>query len=366
MKIRILHLIGSLRLGGAQVCLRQLVEHQTDPDVTHFVYPLRSRRIDIPIRGNIITRAYGHYDIRKFFTLLKICREEQIDIIHAHLHKAIIGALLATFFCKVKVIVHEHGPVYRKGIQYSFYRWMLRLLKRRAAAVIANSQATANMLIQTVGIPESQIHIIYNAVDLETFKPDPSARESVRQQFGFSDKDIVVGFLGRFHPVKGVDLLVQAMPLLFQKDSSFKLLLLGDGPLRDSLKKQTLTDGTDSHICFAGFQENAAYFMNAFDIACIPSRQEPFGIVALEVMSMNIPLVCSRADGLAELIQDNENALGLTELSPEEIALRILDLSQNESLRKRLQKNASVFCQQYGIPQFVRRIGDAYGRIIKK
>ncbi|MHC4951847.1 MAG: glycosyltransferase family 4 protein, partial [Planctomycetota bacterium] len=178
---------------------------------------------------------------------------------------------------------------------------------------------------------------------------DPDAREAVRQQFSFSDNDIVIGFVGRLHPVKGVDLLVQAMPLLIQENPHFKLMLVGTGPLADSLKKQAHDNGTASHICFAGFQGNVAEIMNAFDIA-------------LEMMSMNVPLVCSVAEGLAELVKNRQTALTLKENTPDTIASCILELSRNKDLQEQLKTNASSFCLQFGTQQFTQKIEALYSQ----
>ncbi|MHC5200019.1 MAG: glycosyltransferase family 4 protein, partial [Planctomycetota bacterium] len=133
-------------------------------------------------------------------------------------------------------------------------------------------------------------------------------------------------------------------------------MLVGTGPLADSLKKQAHDNGTASHICFAGFQGNVAEIMNAFDIGCMPSRQEPFGIVALEMMSMNVPLVCSVAEGLAELVKNRQTALTLKENTPDTIASCILELSRNKDLQEQLKTNASSFCLQFGTQQFTQKI----------
>lgn len=363
MAIRILHLIGSLRLGGAQVVVKHIVENASE-DVEHFVYPLRPKKIDIPIKGNILSNPYPNYDPRKFFDILKVCKKHNIDIIHAHLHKPILGALLATYFQKTPVIVHEHGPIFRLGIQYAIYRLGLRLLRKRSYAIIANSQATAHELMQRSGVPKSNIHVIYNAVDLDRFQPDPAARKDVRKQFAFSDNDIVIGFVGRLHPVKGVDLLVQAMPSLVQENPHFKLILVGTGHLCSSLKKYVHDNGLDSHVYFAGFQKDTAEIMNAFDLGCMPSRQEPFGIVALEMMSMNIPLVCSTADGLAELAKDHQTALVLRDNTPDEIVSCILELNRSSNLKKQLKVSATSFCQQFSVSDIVRNIETVYKKII--
>ena len=127
MAVKVLHIIGSLGCGGAQVALKHIVENIDSEEVTAFIYPLRSREVLMPIEGNIITRAYRNYDPRKFLTILRLCKKHDIDILSSHLTKPIMGCLLASFFHKCKVVVHEHGPVFEKGFQYSFYRFVLRL-----------------------------------------------------------------------------------------------------------------------------------------------------------------------------------------------------------------------------------------------
>ncbi len=108
MAIRVLHITSSLGQGGAQVCVKYLVEN-AGSGVEPFVYPLRYGGIDISVNGEVAELAYPNYDVRKFFSILRLCREHRIDIIHAHLEKSILGGLLASYFCKGCVVVHEHG-----------------------------------------------------------------------------------------------------------------------------------------------------------------------------------------------------------------------------------------------------------------
>ena len=80
MTVKVLHIIGNLKLGGAQVCVKYLVENTTMVDVENFVYPLRGREIDITVDGNIIKYPYCNYDPRKFFAIFKLCKKYDIDI----------------------------------------------------------------------------------------------------------------------------------------------------------------------------------------------------------------------------------------------------------------------------------------------
>lgn len=359
-----MHIIGSLGLGGAQVSVKYLVENANAKEVETFVYPLRSKHIDIPINGKVIKLPYFNYDPRKFLAILKLCKKHQIDIIHAHLHKPIIASLLATFFCKAKVVIHERGPIFGKGLQFSIYRFLLRLLHHRAAVIIANSHATAKRLAKKAKINPKQIRVVYNATDFSKFKPQRPSRNHIRKLLQAAPNDTVLGFVGRLSNMKGGDLLIEAMSLLLKKSARYLLVLVGDGPKRQSL--ETLTQNLDiaERVRFLGFRENIAEIMNAFDIAVIPSRYEPFGIVALEFMRTKIPLVCSGTDGLAELVENEVTALVPVENTPQQICRSVERLADDGALRKLLTDNAYLYSERFSVQNHVKTIEQIYSEIL--
>ncbi len=365
MAIRVLHVIGSLRLGGAQVVLKQIVENASD-DVEHFVYPLRSKQIDIPIDGNVLLNGYPNYDVRKFFDILKLCKRHRIDIIHAHLHKPILGALLATYLTKIPVIVHEHGSIARPGLQYTGYRVLLRLLKKRARLFIAVSEAAAGQLNAYAGVNPACIEVIHNAVDRTRFSPDASVRLTIREELGMPPEETVIGFAGRLSAVKGPDLLLEAFDLLLKKISGCTLVYAGDGEMRDDLEAKAKALGIEKSVRFLGFREDVAAVMSAFDIGCVPSRQESFGISALEMMSMKIPLVSNNIYGLAEIASDEENALIPAQNTPTEICSCLERLIEDETLRQSLAEHAAVTAQQFDVSQLVLKVNGIYRDITQK
>ncbi|MBW8015240.1 MAG: glycosyltransferase family 4 protein [Planctomycetes bacterium] len=360
MPIRVLHIIGSLRLGGAQMCLKNIVEHASKDKVEHFIYPLRSKQIDIPIDGNMIKFPYPNYDPRKFLAILRICRQYDIDIIHAHLEKPVIGALVANIFCRVPVIVHEHGPIFRKSFKYSLYRIALRLLRSRASQFIAVSQATAAELTAKANISEKNITVVYNSVDTAMFKPDDDLRRKYRQELNISEDQTVIGFMGRLAHVKGVDLLLEAIALLLGPNPEMLLILVGDGPELDSLMSQAKRLGISDNVIFLGFRDDISQIINAFDISVIPSRQEPLGIVALELMAAKVPIVCSGVEGLAEIIIDNRTGLVTEQNTPEQIAACIQKLLHDKDLCMRLVEHAADFVTRFDVHCQVDAIEEIY------
>ena len=362
-KITVLQIIGNLRFGGTQVVVKQIVEH-TDPDqFQHVVFSLRAKPNEMSIKGEIIEHTRFPYDIRKFFDLVKICREKKINIVHAHLYKSILGGLLLTFFCPVRVIIHEHGPIYRVGFSRFIYQFLLFFLHKRAAAIIANSRTTMQALHRYAAIDPNTVDVIPNAVVPNRFEHNAEQRVLVRRQFGFQDNNIVIGFIGRLHPVKGVDCLVKAMRILIQQNALFRLVIVGSGPLEKTLKQTTQKSGLKQHVFFAGYHEDVSAIMNIFDIGCMPSRQESFGIAAIEMMSMKIPLVCSRVEGLVEITEHRKTAFHLDRVSPEAIADSILELSKDPQLCRQLGDNGFLASRQYHIEHFIEKIESLYRRI---
>lgn len=360
MTIRVLHIIGSLRLGGAQVCLKHLVEHPADPEIEHYVYPLRSKDIDISVAGHVIRLPYRNYDPRKFFAIFSLCKKHRIDLIHAHLHKAIIAALTARFFMHVPVIVHEHGSIACRGFQYALYRVMLRLLWKKACLLVAVSKSAASLLTQYAGIPPANIRVVHNAVDTQQFAFDAATRKTVREQLGLSDGTCAIGYAGRLSYEKGPDLLLEAFGLLAPKHPDCVLIYLGDGTTRNALEARAAELGIVERVRFLGFRENAAEMMHAFDIGCVPSRLEAFGITAVEMMSLGIPLVCSNVSGLAEIVSDGHNALVPAENTPAQISRCIEQLMEDQALRAKLVQNGKAAAQQFDVTRLVRQFDQIY------
>ncbi|MBN1766702.1 MAG: glycosyltransferase family 4 protein [Sedimentisphaerales bacterium] len=361
--IRVLHIISNLRGGGAQVCVKYLVQ-ATAGKVESVVYPLRSRGMEVAAAGEVVTFPYKNYDTRKFTAIGRLCRQHRIDIIHAHLEKPILGALLASLNSNVPVIVHEHGPVMRQGFSYAIYRCLFRMLHRQAAGFIAISPAIAQELQRRIGIDGSRITLIPNAVDTDVFTPDRSLREKFRQQFQAQEDDLVIGFVGRLNYVKGADMALDALPLLLEHSKKYRLVMVGDGPERGRLEERVRELKLSGRVHFTGFCANVAEVMQAFDVGVMPSRQEPFGMVALEFMSMKIPLVCSGVEGLGQLVTHRQHALVLQDNTPAGICDCIHQVLTDRPLRERLIKNASELCADYSVVEYGKKVLTLYEQVL--
>ena len=366
MVIRVLHVIDHMGLGGGQVSTKGIVENMDKQQFETFVCALRTKQQTTPIDAKVISLKYGRFDGRTILAIAKLCKKQEIDILHAQLSKSIITCLLVSFFCKLPIIVHERGAIFRKGIEFSIYRFLLRILHHKASVIIANSQATANELTGRVGIKKDKIEIIYNAIDFHLIENTKTAQGQAKKNLGISEEDVVIGFVGRLHEVKGVDLLIKAFAILLQESPHYLLVLAGEGPQRQVLERLTEELGIAERVKFLGMCKNIYEVVSAYDIGIIPSRQEPFGRIAVEFMRMKVPIVSSGVDGLAELVSDGNTGLVPNENSPEQIASAIESLLNNKQLREELIGNAYSFSEQFSIDKHVAKLQSIYLKVLGK
>jgi len=362
MKIRVLHVIDHLGYGGAPVVVKNIIERLSSEDIETFVCALRTNPKAMPIKTTLISLTYHKYNPLAFLAIAKLCKEHEIDIIHAHLQKSIISCLLAGFLCDAKIIIHEHGPIFRRGTG-CIYRFLLKLLATKASIAIANSQATMAALNQTAGFAKESIYIVSNFIDFARFDHTLYDRDKARDTLGIPENKTVVGFVGRLDSCKGVDLLINAAAILCKKDQRYHFVIVGQGAQRKQLEHLVLRLGLREKVIFTGLCRNPAEVIKALDIAVVPSRREAFGITAIEFMRMKIPVIASAVGGLVEVVQHKKTGMLLDKLNAENIADAVNTLAQDNSLRESLVENAEVFSRKFNGAEQLKQITSIYEKL---
>jgi len=179
----------------------------------------------------------------------------------------------------------------------------------KADSIITVSYAMRDHDLAPQGFPMSKVHVVWNGVDPEKFSPTKISREvveKVRAKHAVRNGPLIL-FIGRLVRVKGVDKLVEAMPYVLRDYPGARLLVIGQGDLYDYLVQLASKLNVMGHITlinkFLSDEEKVAYYA-ACDVAVFPSLYEPFGIVALEAMSMERPVVVGArgCSGLREVV----------------------------------------------------------------
>ncbi len=216
-----------------------------------------------------------------------------------------------------------------------------------ADCIIAISNTIKTELSATYHIPAKRIHRVYNGVNLHRFCPNHNNSE-LKTQLGLTSKRIIL-FVGRLSPIKGPQILLKAIPLIIKKIPDSVFLFVGDGPLQSYLHKMTYEFHITDYVRFLGFVSNAEipkYFTMA-DLVIIPSLYEPFGLVALESLASETPILSSAQGGLAEIHAYLKDFPTLTPLSPQIIAQQVISLFSNPAELKRLGHKGRKIVAQY-------------------
>lgn len=362
MKTRVLHVIDHLGYGGAPVAVRNIAERINGERIETIVCSLRTNPQAMPIEVRLINLGYHKYNPFVVTAIAKLCKEHKIDIIHAHLQKSVISCLLAGFFCDARIVVHEHGPIFRGGTGI-IYRLLLRVLRSKAAVAIANSQATRAALIRTAGFDEDSIRVVSNFIDFARFDRNLYDRDKARDKLGVGANQVVVGFVGRLDPCKGADVLIRAAALLCRESERFRFVIMGEGSQRPQLERLAGQLGLQEKVTFAGLCTNPAEVMIAFDVAVVPSRREAFGIAAVELMRMRVPVVASAVGGLVEVVKHEKTGILVDPLSPKAIAEAVGRIVQDKTFCESLINEAEVFSCKFDGREQLRQITEIYEKL---
>ena len=225
-------------------------------------------------------------------------------------------------------------------------RTLLRQLEKISAGtahrVVAVSESLRRVAIADRLAPSWKCDVIgagsSNGVDIERFATTPKQREAAQQ----AHKDIapVIGFIGRIHPDKGLDLLAQATEILARRGTPGSLLVVGapDDPQGEEIWT-TLKDSSWD-VTLTGATPDVAPFLRRMDILCLPTMREGFPNVVLEAAAAGIPTVATAATGVVDSIVDGETGLICHDRNPEHLADLLARLLDSSELRYRLGDQA--------------------------
>jgi len=276
-----------------------------------------------------------------------IAEEGKFDVIHAHdwLVAYAAKSLKNSYNIPIVSTIHATEAGRNSGIHDETQRyindteWMLTY---ESTEVIVNSNYMKGELQRLFGLPFEKINVIPNGVNMTAFSGVERDYE-FRRRFAMDNEKIIL-FMGRLVYEKGVQHLISAMPKILNGYKDAKLVIAGKGGMIDELKAQVDYLGISNKVYFAGYLggKDVAKMYKAADISVFPSTYEPFGIVALEAMLSENPIVVSDAGGLNEIVQHRENGMKSYMGNPNSIADSILELLYDHQLCANITKKAKT------------------------
>jgi len=232
-----------------------------------------------------------------------------VNLIHTH-QPSLLPSLVPWVWHKPGVAMLATRHIMNNHDKRNFFH---QAIYSRLDALIVMSETLRKNVLETHSIPENRVQVINLGLDFTRF--DPTRVESLKQRvlWGAEPDTIVIGLVGRIDPAKGQGTFLKAAAGLLKNQRSkekLKFVLVGEetlggpGSHLEELKHMVTQFHLDDHVVFAGYQENIPEIMRALDVFVMPSRQEAFGLVAIEAMAMERPIVISRGGSAEEIVSD--------------------------------------------------------------
>ena len=282
----------------------------------------------------------------------RVLRQGRYDIVHVHSPLTPVLPILAIEEAVCPVVGTFHTYFDRSLTYAAFGPWFQKRLEMMSAA-IAVSHSTTLMLNKYF---RADWQIIPNGIDTEIFTPDAPLPPGM-------DRDVpTILFLGRFDPRNGLSTLIESFRLVKERQRDARLVVVGDGPLRDHYYRQA-KGIPDIRFVGAVLDGRPGYYANSTVYAC-PTTKASFGITLLEAMACETPIVCSDILGFRDVVADGREALMVPCGDRDAIADALVRVLENPSLAARLGATGRANALDYSWSSVTSRVLDVYHDVL--
>ena len=233
-----------------------------------------------------------HHPLRHLWTMYRFFKHGHYDVVHCHLNWFLNSyACFVAMLAGVKRRVAHHHQAYSKwGFSCAILRVPCKLF---ATHWLACGEAAAINGWGKTAVKNGEVMILPNAIDPDRFKYSENFRKEVRAMLEIKDDDFIIGHVGRFYPQKNHEFLIKTFEYVHKQKPSAKLLLLGDGPLQDKIRRLVEKLGLSKSVIFAGLQKDPVPFYCAMDVFCLPSLWEGLPLTLVEAQYNGLPCIVS-------------------------------------------------------------------------
>ena len=357
---RILHVIDSFDLGGAQEALVNLVacadREKFAPEVATMhgrgVYWEKFRALGVPVHSLSPHKFLPLY----FWNLPRLLLTGEYDLVHCHLIASNLVAkpLAALLGVPVRFNHDQANDEYR---QRDKVRLALdKFANRFSTHICAVSASIVEFLVKHEAVPREKISLVNNAIDLRRFTPAPERRAELRREFQLLPNAPVIAGIGRLNYQKN-------FPLFLEIARSFPhaiFIIAGTGP-----EERALRESAGANVRFPGYVADTTRLYDAVDFLLMPSRFEGLPMTLLEAMAMRVPVVASRLDGIAEVIEDGVDGLLATPNAKDEFIQHLRTLLDDPKRAADLAERAfQKVTRDFSAERMTREVEALYTRFL--
>ncbi|MBN1384091.1 MAG: glycosyltransferase family 4 protein [Elusimicrobia bacterium] len=376
-KIKVIHIITLLELGGAQQNTLYTCEHLNKNNFEAIlicgkggILDKKTKNIKTYFIPELIRKISPLYDLIALIKIYKILKKEKPDIIHTHSSKAgILGRWAAYIYNKfeirsaswrtksqirIKVIHTFHGFAF-----HDYQNWLIRkfyILLERWTAKISDSLIAVSReniskgLKNKIGTKEKYT-LIRSGIKLQDYTIETDIKQKKRQ-FGINDEN-VVGMVACFKPQKAPLDFIKTAELVCRELPDTKFMLIGDGILKKQINGSIKKLSLEKNFILTGWRQDVNEIIKIFDIFVLTSLWEGLPRVIIEAMATGIPVVATYVDGTREVVREGLTGFIVKPHETEKMAERILRLLKNSELRQNFSREARKLTAEFDIDLMV-------------
>jgi L-malate glycosyltransferase len=306
---------------------------------------------------------YVHYVTRGMFRLAaarkirQVLSDNRIDLVHANEAHAVSAAWLAGAARKVPFVVSRRVgyPIGKSRIARARYN--------AADYILANSQWVADQAANS-GAPRDKLRVVYEGTEIPV-RLEAQQRDLARKRWGVSRDEPLLGCVGKLLPDKGQECLVRSLVEIRKDFPNAKLMLAGDGPLRQELGKLASDLKLKDAVIFAGFVKDVESVYAALDVFLLPSFFEALNNSLLAAMAYEIPSIAFRLGALPEIIEEGRSGLLVSGPEVSEISAAVKQILSNAEFARKLGQAGRVRVEQnFSADRMVESTVEIYSELL--
>jgi len=338
--MRILQICSARHFGGGERHFVDLTNGLTRREHEVFVAivpdsPLLPELVQIPEKNILQLPFRKPLGLATAWKLRRFARDNQIEIIHAHMARDYpLAALAVGRAGTAHLVVTRHVLFPMSGLH--------RLTRRRLSRVIAVSESVAASLRAQGIFDEGQITVVRNGIDWSRFRATPREKPGGRLR---------VGILGELSPNKGQIHFVRAAEIVAAENQNAEFIIAGsdqspDGDYGRQLKQSIKASGLREQIQLIESKIDVAEFLSSLDLLVSASRSEAFGLAIVEAMACGVPVVATATDGAREIIEDDQTGRLVKVNDVNQLSAAISHLLRDGDERRRISQNAQTMVRE--------------------
>jgi glycosyltransferase involved in cell wall biosynthesis len=337
-KIKVLHLIDSGGLYGAEKMLLALVDEQSKMGIQPIILSSglpedHQKPLEIEVQKRSISlkvwRMKAGLNVPEAYRIIKWAKSQNVDVLHAHGYKFnILLGLIPKFLRKLPLVTTVHGYVHARRFSAMWlYELLDRLMLQRMDGVVFVSEANEGEFRSVSKV--SRFVRINNGIP--GIVKLPLLDQGIQQFIGGFKTSLLA--IGRLSPEKGFSDLIAALALIYQEkslaDGSIGLVIVGEGRERQALEEQIKQSGLSKNVMLAGYHDNAGDLVSYFDALVMPSKTEGLPITLLEAMRSSAIIIATKVGGIPAVVGD-DSALLISPASLVELKEAVLRVFNNK------------------------------------